>query len=92
MDLLLAAGLFDKFTIFFKNFILRHLVLLYLKVMGFGSGLLRSAPENRYSFKHRTAIRTGITCKKIPCYMHDSAYSWFIVQKAKIFLSYVKHF
>ena len=23
-------------------------------------------------------IRTGITCKKIPCYMHDSACRWFI--------------
>ena len=28
---------------------------------------------------------TGITCKKIPCYMRDSAYGWFIVKKAKIF-------
>ena len=37
-------------------------------------------------------IRTGVICKKIPCYMHDSAYSWFIVKKAKIFWSYVKHF
>ena len=39
-----------------------------------------------------TRIRTGITCKKIPCYMRDSACWWFIVKKAKIFLSYVKHF
>ena len=36
---------------------------------------------------HRTLIRTGITCKKIPCYMRDSACRWFIVKKAKI--SYV---
>ena len=28
---------------------------------------------------------TGITCKKIPCYMGDSACRWFIVKKAKIF-------
>ena len=41
---------------------------------------------------HGTVIRTGITCKKIPCYMRDSACRWFIVKKAKIFLSYVKHF
>ena len=34
---------------------------------------------------HETIIRTGITCKKIPCYMGDSACRWFIVKKAKIF-------
>ena len=36
-------------------------------------------------YKHGTIIRTGITCKKISCYMRDSAYRWFIVKKAKIF-------
>ena len=41
---------------------------------------------------HGTIIRTGITCKKTPCYVHDSACRWFIVKKAKIFWSYVKHF
>ena len=41
---------------------------------------------------HGTIIRTGITCKKIPCHVHDSACRWFIVKKAKIFWSYVKHF
>ena len=41
---------------------------------------------------HITIIRTGITCEKIPCYMRDSARKWFIVQNAKIFRSYVKHF
>ena len=34
---------------------------------------------------HRNIIRTGITCKKIPCYMRDSACRWFIVKNAKIF-------
>ena len=34
---------------------------------------------------HGTIRRTGITCKKVPCYMRDSAYRWFIVKKAKIF-------
>ena len=34
---------------------------------------------------HGTIIRTGITCKKIHCYMCDSAYRWFIVKKVKIF-------
>ena len=32
-----------------------------------------------------TIIRTKITCKKIPCYMRDSACRWFIVKKTKIF-------
>ena len=41
---------------------------------------------------HGTIIRTGITCKKIPCYMRDSACRWFIVENAKIFQSCVKHF
>ena len=41
---------------------------------------------------HGTIIRTGITCKKIPYYMHDSACKWFIAKKAKIFRSCVKHF
>ena len=34
---------------------------------------------------HGTIIRTGITCKKIPCYMRDSACRWLIVKKTKIF-------
>ena len=34
---------------------------------------------------HGTIIRTGITCRKVPCYMRDSACRWFIVKKAKIF-------
>ena len=33
----------------------------------------------------RTIIRTGMTCKKIPCYMRNSACRWSIVKKAKIF-------
>ena len=30
-----------------------------------------------------TIIWTGVTCKKVPCYMHDSACRWYIVKKAK---------
>ena len=45
-----------------------------------------------YQLQYGTVIRTGITCKKIPCYMRDSACRWFIVGNAKIFRSYVKHF
>ena len=41
---------------------------------------------------HGTIMRTGITCMKTSCYMWDSACRWFIVKKAKIFWSYVKHF
>ena len=32
-----------------------------------------------------TTIRTEITCKRIPCYLGDSASRWFIIKKAKIF-------
>ena len=40
---------------------------------------------------HETIIWTGTTCKKIPYYMRESACRWFIVKKAKIFWSYIKH-
>ena len=39
--------------------------------------------------EHETIIWTGMTCKKIPCYMHNSACRWFIVKNDKIFWSYV---
>ena len=39
-----------------------------------------------------TIIRTGITCKKISCYIRGSVSRWLIVENAKIFRSYVKHF
>ena len=35
--------------------------------------------------EHGSIIRTGITIKKIRCYMHESACRWFIVKKAKYF-------
>ena len=41
---------------------------------------------------HGTIMRTGITCKKIPCYMRNSACMWFVVKIAKMFWSYAKHF
>ena len=31
--------------------------------------------------EHETIIKTGITCKKIHCYMPGSACRWFIVKK-----------
>ena len=36
-------------------------------------------------FRYWTIIRTGITCKKIPCYMRNSACMWFIAKKLKYF-------
>ena len=45
-----------------------------------------------FRLDYGTITRTGITCKKIPCYMHDSAPRWLIVENVKIFRSYVKHF
>ena len=41
---------------------------------------------------HGNIIRTGVTCKKIRCYMRDSASRWLIVENDKIFRSYVKYF
>ena len=53
---------------------------------------LRTPLEGCFWYNHRTIIRTGITCKKIPCYMLDSACMWPIVENVKIFRSYVKYF
>ena len=33
---------------------------------------------------HGTIMRTGITCQKIPCYMHDLACWWFFVKIKKL--------
>ena len=41
---------------------------------------------------HGNIIGAGITCKKIHCYMHSLASRWLIVENAKIFRIYVKHF
>ena len=41
---------------------------------------------------HGIIIGTGITCKKISCHMRDSDCRWLIVENAKMFRSYVKHF
>ena len=43
-------------------------------------------------FNHGSITPTGITYKKISCYMRDSACRWVIVENAKIYQSYVKHF
>ena len=48
---------------------------------------LKISPALRDSYYHGTIIRTGITYKKMSCCMRDSASRWFIVEKAKIFLS-----
>ena len=46
----------------------------------------------QHKYHHGIIMQTGITCKKIPCYMRGSACRWFIVKKPKIFQSYIKHF
>ena len=38
-----------------------------------------------YMSRHGTIIQAGITCKKIPWYMPDSACRGFNVKKAKMF-------
>ena len=66
------------------------------KYWGMFKGPQETVRDNKSSsypvFEHGTKIRTGITCKKISCYMHDSACRWLIVKNVKIFRSYVKHF
>ena len=44
-----------------------------------------------YTYRDETIIKAGIVCKKISCYMRDSACRWLIVENGKIFGSYVKH-
>ena len=53
-----------------KVFHLRHIFNIFIK---------------KVYRNHGTMIRTGITCRKIPCYMRDSACRWCIVVNAKIF-------
>ena len=47
----------------------------------YNSGLQNFGQKHMYY--HGTIIRTRITCKKILCYMRDSACRWFIVENAK---------
>ena len=49
--------------------------------------LFYSETQNFESCNHGTMLQTGITCKKIPCYMCDSASRWFIANYVKHFLS-----
>ena len=44
------------------------------------------------SYYHGTIIRTEKKCKKISCYMRDSACKWFFVKKPKIFCSMLNIF
>ena len=56
------------------------------------TGEYRGATHSICNLKcaHGTTIRTGITYKKILCYMRDSACRQLIVENTKLFLSYVK--
>ena len=49
--------------------------------------LFYSETQNFESCNHGTMLQTGITCKKISCYMCDSASRWFIANYVKHFLS-----
>ena len=69
-----------------------YLVSLLLEIV---SAAVRWVSKTRYhNFKNSSFILAAlfITCKKIPCYIHDSACRWLIVKNAKIPRSYVKHF
>ena len=48
-------------------------------------GLSLQNIEHLHYFEHGTIIRAGITCKKIPCYMRDSACRWLILKMLKYF-------
>ena len=48
--------------------------------------------EEYTMLKHGTIIQRGITSKKIPCYILDSACRWLIVENARTFQSYVERF
>ena len=72
-------------------FLLRKNVMSYQNLQR-NFQLLKGTVWKLYNRKHGTIIRPGITCKKIPCYMRDSAFGWLIVENAKIFRSYVKYF
>ena len=51
--------------------------------------LLRAGKVNvsyvNLTLDYGTIIQTEITCKKVSCYMRESACRWFIVKKSKIF-------
>ena len=54
-------------------------------VRGFdAAGMSKAMQKDRRYFLTWNLIRTGATCKKIPCYMRHSGCRWFIVKKAKI--------
>ena len=73
--------------VFIRKWYVEDLTLKYLlKVCS------QTFRNNRVCSKHGTIIRTGITCKKVPCYMRDSACRWLIVNNVKIFKSFVKYF
>ena len=58
---------FEKVRILFTQMSLRSLDL-------FGDYTRKAIGKRETTLKdHKTIIRTGITCKKIPCYMRDSA-------------------
>ena len=99
MSISCAFSSFGTYVLFYCN------AFHILKVLKWNKALVRSVYRKFFFFPpeklkkecmhwvlHGTIMRTGIACKKIPCYMRESACMWFIVKKEKIFWSYVKHF
>ena len=63
-------------------------VISYIKqnlVLGRKFSFATIAAKLKSNKKHGTIIQTGITWKKIPCYMCDSTCRLLIVKKDKIF-------
>ena len=54
------------------------------------SFLFRFKPRDFY-LEHKAVIRTGKTCKEVPCYMRNSTCRWHLVKYIKTFRNYVKH-
>ena len=47
--------------------------------------LTRMAMAKLFVLHHEIRKRAGITSKKIPCYIHDAASRWCIIENVKIF-------
>ena len=67
----------------FCSFMIKSIETTYSVHKHFIIELTKKTTGRSYRWGHGTIIRAGITCKKMPCYMRDSACSWFIVNIIK---------
>ena len=84
-----------KFTVLHFRFLYFYLSIDTTDLVTFTEEILNGTSffvQCDLLFIHGPIIRTGTICKKIPCYLRYSACRWRIVENAKIFSSYVKHF